>query len=165
MSDADARQQERQFLVLAPTRKDAELTAAILGQAGVSCVICSDLVYAAQRIESGAAAALLIAEEVLDREGIRQLSLSLSRQPPWSDTPLLVLTRQGADSSAVTAAVESLGNVSLLERPVRVATLVSAARMALRARERQYELRRYLETLHRSERNLTDFFENAAVGL
>lgn len=165
MSDADSRQQERQFLVLAPTRKDAELTAEILGRAGVSCVICSDVAYAANRLQSGAAAALLIAEDVLDQEGIRQLARALSRQPPWSDLPLLVLTRPGADSGTVSAAVESLGNVSLLERPVRIATLVSAARMALRARERQYELRQYLETVHRSERNLTDFFENAAVGL
>ena len=70
-----------------------------------------------------------------------------------------------ADSPAVTEAAQVLGNVTLLERPIRVATLVSAVRIALWARERQYELRDQLEALRLSEQNLADFFENAAVGL
>jgi PAS domain S-box-containing protein len=45
----------------------------------------------------------------------------------------------------VNTAIASLGNVSLLERPVRVAALVSAVRVALRARGRQYELRSRFE--------------------
>jgi PAS domain S-box-containing protein len=55
--------------------------------------------------------------------------------------------------------------VTLLERPIRISALVSAARTALRARQRQYQFRQQFEALERSERNLTDFFENAAVGL
>ncbi|HEX5070453.1 MAG TPA: ATP-binding protein [Vicinamibacterales bacterium] len=37
-----------------------------------------------------------------------------------------------------------LGNVTLLERPVRVGTLLTAVQTALRARERQYQIRGYL---------------------
>jgi PAS domain S-box-containing protein len=58
-----------------------------------------------------------------------------------------------------------LGNVTVLERPVRVAALVSAVRVALRARRRQYQNRDYLEARERSESELRDFFENSSVGL
>jgi signal transduction histidine kinase len=51
------------------------------------------------------------------------------------------LTRSGADSLDVQRAVEHLGNVTLLERPVRTIALISAARSAIRARERQYQVR------------------------
>jgi signal transduction histidine kinase len=41
-------------------------------------------------------------------------------------------------------ALEQLGNVVLLERPVRTTTLISAVRMALRGRSRQYQIREHL---------------------
>ena len=44
-----------------------------------------------------------------------------------------------------------LGNVAVLELPLRSATLVSAARTAVRARKRQYALRDQMEALRRSE--------------
>ena len=37
--------------------------------------------------------------------------------------------------------MERLGNVTLLERPVRMAALISVTRSAVRARERQYQVR------------------------
>jgi PAS domain S-box-containing protein len=47
-------------------------------------------------------------------------------------------------------------NVTILERPVRTTTLVSAARSALRARRRQYEAREQLLALSRSETALRE---------
>ena len=47
-----------------------------------------------------------------------------------------------------------LGNVTLLERPVRLATLLSAVRTALRARERQYQIREHLAERARAEESL-----------
>jgi PAS domain S-box-containing protein len=46
---------------------------------------------------------------------------------------------------------EPLGNVTLLERPLRKLTLISAARTALRARARQFEIRDYIDERTRSE--------------
>jgi PAS domain S-box-containing protein len=40
--------------------------------------------------------------------------------------------------------VQQLGNVSLVERPVRMSTLVSLVRSSLRARSRQYQVREHL---------------------
>jgi signal transduction histidine kinase/CheY-like chemotaxis protein len=64
---------------------------------------------------------------------------------------VLVLTRPGADSDESDEAVRTLGNVTLLERPVRLATLVSAVRTALRARDRQYQIREHLVERTRAE--------------
>src|SRR5690606_3859295 len=65
-----------------------------------------------------------------------------------------------------------LGNVTVLERPVRLAALTTAAHTALRARLRQYKAREHLEELHAtasalraSESRLKALFSNAAVGI
>jgi signal transduction histidine kinase len=133
---------ERRVLVLAPTGRDAALARSTLGEAGIECHICPDPGSVAREIDRGAAAVLL-AEEAIENGG-ELLAASIRRQPPWSDFPVLVLARQGADSEAVVQAIEVLGNVTVLERPIRIAALASAVRTALRARERQYRARAHL---------------------
>jgi signal transduction histidine kinase len=49
-----------------------------------------------------------------------------------------------------------LGNVTLLERPLRAATLVSAVRSALMARRRQYEIRDHLRQRELAEQALLE---------
>jgi two-component system CheB/CheR fusion protein len=66
---------------------------------------------------------------------------ALQNEPAWSDPPIIMLASSGADSALARWAMEELGNVTVLERPVRVTTLISALRTALRARHRQYQLR------------------------
>ncbi len=63
---------------------------------------------------------------------------------------MLLLTRRGADSPVSRDAVRTLGNVTLLERPLRVTTLVSAVRTAVRARQRQYQIRAHLDERERA---------------
>ena len=97
------------------------------------------------------AGALLLPEEVIVSDRIDQIAEWLGCQPPWSDLPIIFLARSGADSAAVAQAMDLLGNVTVLERPTRVAALVSAVRTALRARHRQYQ---YREQLAERERHL-----------
>jgi signal transduction histidine kinase len=78
----------------------------------------------------------------------------LAGQPPWSDLPVLVLTRRGANSDELDEAVRLLGNLTLLERPLRAATLLSAVRTAVRARDRQYQIRGHLAERARVEESL-----------
>ena len=84
------------------------------------------------------------------RSGPRASSMLLDvlgRQAPWSDVPIVVLTGEGELSRAIPRALEELAshaNVTLLERPVRVATIVTVLRSALRARRRQYDVRSHL---------------------
>ena len=131
------------MLILAPTAKDAAVCRKVLEEAGVECAPCRDVGDVCAGIDGGAGIALL-GEEALTHETLELLRLAIRRQPAWSDFPLLVLTEEGADSELVLRTLETLGNVTLLERPVRVPALVSAVRAALRARRRQYQIRDYL---------------------
>lgn len=140
---------EARALVLLPTGKDAALTATILDRASVACYCCADWGQLCQEIEAGVGT-VLMAEEAIVADGEGCLSGWLSRQPPWSDLPILVLARPGADSAAVAQSMDLLGNVTVLERPTRVSALVSAIRTALRARQRQYQIRDYLAERDRS---------------
>jgi signal transduction histidine kinase/ActR/RegA family two-component response regulator len=136
--------EEGRVLILAPTGRDSALTAQLLDRAGILNDQCADVAALCRAVEVGAGC-LLVAEEAITPAARRQLLDLLARQPGWSDLPVLVLTRHGADSTVASKAVEELGNVTLLERPVRVAALVSACRVAMRARERQYQIRAHMQ--------------------
>jgi signal transduction histidine kinase len=79
-----------------------------------------------------------------------------SGKPPWSDLPIWCWPGPGADSAsaAVTSAALSFGNATILERPMRVATIVSSVQSALRARNRQYQIRELLAENEKSEAEL-----------
>jgi signal transduction histidine kinase len=156
------------LVIFLSTNRDALLTRETLARAQIECSICPSLECVIREIDQDAGA-LLLAEEVLIDGQALELARYLRKQPPWSDLPILFLTRHGADSPAVTQALDILGNVTLLERPTRVNTLVSAARAALRARERQFQVREHLierertaEALQRADRRKDEFLATLA---
>jgi PAS domain S-box-containing protein len=103
--------------------------------------------------------ALLIAEEALLAGDRAQLLAALEAQPVWSDIPVVLLVSAGELSGALSPPVRDVarrGNVTLLERPVRVATLSTALDAALRARARQYETRDAIAERIRSTRQLEE---------
>jgi signal transduction histidine kinase len=151
MNTASAR--DLRFLVLGPTTKDAEITADLLHSAGIECEALPTLEALAREVQDGAAA-ILVPEEFLSGSLKSPLAHILSQQPPWSDLPILILTRPGADSPEAAEAWRTLGNVTLLERPTRVSTLLSAAQTAVRARARQYQIRGHLSERLRIEQAL-----------
>jgi signal transduction histidine kinase/CheY-like chemotaxis protein len=134
---------EARVLLLAPTARDAANSERLLRGAGLACAVCRELKAVCRELEAGAGA-LVIPEEALAREGATLLSETLRRQPPWSDLPVLVLTRGGAHFTPDPRAAPSLINGVLLERPVRIGAFLSALRSALRARQRQYQIRELL---------------------
>ena len=149
-------------LVLAPTLADAALTRTLLAEAGLGCHLCPDLMRLCHEFDGGAGAILLTEEVLVDGESDCLVDL-LRSQPPWSDVPILLLTSSGADSPVAAWALDLLGNVTVLERPVRVTTLISALRAALRARRRQYELRSQVEALRTQGERLRLLWETASV--
>ncbi|HET9046673.1 MAG TPA: ATP-binding protein [Casimicrobiaceae bacterium] len=155
MNRAPADPLERRLLVLAPIGKDASLIGASLEKDAIDCVACKDLGGLLHEIARGAGAVLVAEEALADHDG--QLAAWLTRQPPWSDLPVLLLTRAGADSATASHALRTLGNVTLLERPVRISTLLSAVRSALRARGRQYRARASLEEREEADRRKNQF--------
>jgi signal transduction histidine kinase len=146
---------ELRVLLLLPTLKDATLTAAMLGKAGLICHRCSDLIDLCRELERGVGAAI-IAEEEVAPEHAECLKRWLDAQPPWSDLPLIILARYGADSATASESMHWFGNVTLMERPTRVSLLVSTLRSALRGRERQYQIRDHLLEKKANEESLRE---------
>ena len=89
------------------------------------------------------AGVVLVAEEELTRDA-REYIECVERQPVWSDLTTIVLSHYGTEPPRLREVLGRLGNASVVERPVRVTTLLSLVRSALRARERQYQVRAYL---------------------
>ncbi|MGC3983407.1 MAG: response regulator [Pseudorhodoferax sp.] len=152
---------EQRILLRAATAKDALMTTAVLDRAGVQVRACPTLAVLVDELARGAGA-IVLAEEALAEPAATQLTQALQAQPSWSDLPVLVLARQGADSRTVVEAVDSVANVTVIERPVRVAAFVSAVRTALRARKRQYDLRATLQGLHLADQRKTEFLATLA---
>jgi two-component system, sensor histidine kinase len=159
---------DRRVLVLAPTGRDAELICSVLADAGIECRACADMREVCHALWEGAGA-LAIAEEALAEGAWRDLAAVLAQEPPWSEPPLLLLSERGADSPTLMQVLASLGNVTVLERPMRVPALVSAAYSALRSRARQYQIRshieereRYAQALRNADRRKDEFLATLA---
>lgn len=133
-------------VILAPFGKDSVLIENVLRGSGFQARIAmtaGDLVAA---IPENAGAAI-VSEEALYDQSIAELARKMDSQPAWSSFPIIVLTGSGVSTETTELNVRArapLGNVTLLERPLRPATLISAVRSALAARGRQYEIRDHL---------------------
>jgi signal transduction histidine kinase/CheY-like chemotaxis protein len=152
---------EQCVLLRMATSRDAAMTGDVLANAGIKALACADMDALLGELGRGAGA-LLLAEETLGRDELMALSEVLAAQPPWSDLAVVLLARQGADSAAMVRAMDRVPNLTVIERPVRVASLVSALRSALRARLRQYEVRALLEDLRLADQRKTEFLATLA---
>ena len=164
---------DKRILVLAPTGKDAVLTARFFREAGLSVEICEDVSELCRKLNEGAGI-IFLTEEVLTVHNTSCVIQELRGQPTWSDIPLIVLTAAGGESPTNIEAIRELGdtgNVTLIDRPVRLMTLISTVKSALRARNRQYEARDFLiaeiiskEAVRQSEERLRFALNAARLG-
>src|SRR5690242_8079376 len=102
------------------TSRDALMTQAALAPLGITTVVCRRFEELLHEVNAGAGA-LLITEELLSTAHTAALNRRLGHQPAWSDLPVLILTRPGAQAGSLDDAVAAFGNVTLLERPLHVA--------------------------------------------
>src|SRR5206468_1118706 len=140
---------EMRVLILAPLGRDAALMAKSLRPLEVETTIAQNAQLLVEMPTEGAGCAI-IAEEALTPRAMDEIKAWLTQQPPWSDTPFIVLTFTGQatrHSHTRAGELQTLGNVTLIERPVRPDTARSSVRSALRARMRQYEIRARQEEL------------------
>jgi signal transduction histidine kinase/ActR/RegA family two-component response regulator len=165
MTKADTEERDGRVLLLTPTGRDADLTWRYLSEVGIAVEVCAGMEELCEKWAEGAGAAL-IAEEALSQEDTRRLLDTLDKQPAWSDFPLVVLTRGGETTPVETEALKSLGNalnVTLVERPTRIITILSAVRSALRARRRQYEVRAHLDAERLAQEEHARLLEEAVA--
>ena len=155
------------ILVLAPLGRDAEVAAGLLRDGWLTGEMCADAAHLARELEQGAGMAI-IAEEALATADLTALERWMRTQPPWSDLPIVLLTRRGdtpARNPAAQRLQDILGNVNFLERPFHATTLLSMLRSGLRARRRQYQARALLEDLRVGEERLRLFIEHAPAAI
>jgi signal transduction histidine kinase len=136
-------------LILAPLGRDATVARDVLREAQLHAHICRDGNELLEQIERGAGLAI-VTEEATRGFDVRPLNHWVMSQPAWSDFPFIVLTRHGGGverNPTAARLMQTLGNVSLLERPFHPTTLISVVQTNLRGRQRQYECRRLNEEL------------------
>src|SRR5690348_7521203 len=141
--------------ILTPAGRDSAVVGDILRKASIECIECadgSDLIAALNERRAGV---IIVAEEAFGRSELDALMEWLKSQPPWSDLPVVLLTRRNGNAVLQANLAASLGNTTILERPFFPGTLVSAARSALRARARQHEAEDFIEQLGVRERELS----------
>ena len=153
---------EQRVLWLSPESGGSLVDHEVLKGATLPCHECQDMAELCRELQAGAGA-LLLAEEMLGHADAASLVEALGHQPTWSDLPIVLLTADGADSPLALSALEVLGNVMVIERPVRSTTLVSTLRSALKARRRQYQVRDGLEALRESEGRFRELADQAPV--
>jgi signal transduction histidine kinase/CheY-like chemotaxis protein len=152
---SDATRLEERVLLLAPTPKDASVTQSIFSEIGLACTPCLRVQDLCEEIATGAGAVVLT-EHAVGSEQMNLFGECLQQQPSWSDLPVVVLAAGGANSALGRHAMNAFGNVTVLERPVQMATLASVVRTLIRSRQRQYQIREHMrerELLLASERS------------
>jgi signal transduction histidine kinase len=152
--------------VAAPSGRDGVLICNLLASRGIACANCSTAELARIEVKAGAAVAIL-AEEALDLHDIGQWTALVADQPSWADFPIIILTDRGVVNSESRRRMllrQPLGNLILLERPVRPETLMSTVQAALRSRSRQCQMRDYLADRAKAEEALRTAEKLAVAG-
>ncbi len=134
---------ELRTVIFTPTGKDGRLIASLLHRSEIACHVADDFLELCRYIGEGVGAAI-ISEEAFGGDSIEPLLDVLQNQPSWSDFPVILLTVSGrvtVESERLRKLRRPLGNTFLLERPLRPETLLSTLEIALRGRQRQYQIR------------------------
>jgi two-component system, sensor histidine kinase len=139
---------EQRLLVLTPTGRDSRLAVDLLKRYGFNAVSCDSTEQLCRELGSEIGA-LIVADEALTPELVVQMSSVLENQPPWSDAPVVILTRRQMVGNTAHSfpSLYRRANVTVLERPIKTEILVSVVRNVLSARQRQYEVRSLLNSL------------------
>jgi signal transduction histidine kinase/ActR/RegA family two-component response regulator len=145
----------QRVLVMPPTRRDGEVTLSLLSRSGLDGAVCATLAVLGEQVAQGVGV-ILLTDDAMHDPAMDTLLELLAQQPPWSDVPVVMLARDRQLPLAMTRMLARLRNVTLLDRPVSAQSMLSAVRAALRARERQYQIRDQLLLQERTQAELRD---------
>jgi signal transduction histidine kinase len=130
-------------LIVAPVGADARNISDVLQKAHHAPKVCRTAadMAAGLHVDCGA---IILTEEALTPELMGTLAEMFRDQPPWSDIPVILISSTGPESMGPIVASRLRGprrTITLLERPLRSATLLATLDSLLAARHRQYEIR------------------------
>ncbi|MEO5773498.1 MAG: response regulator [Sphingomicrobium sp.] len=141
------------FLIIAPSGRDGPVIAELLKSGKIECRNDPDASHLFGALASGEAAGAVITDDAWARIGTERLAEAVENQPPWSDFPFILLSRRG-EARLGSRTLEGVANVTILERPLHPATLISSARSALRSRLRQRLAANHLADLEAARKEL-----------
>lgn len=141
---------EFRVLVSMPTGRDGALVCQTLANAGLAALNCADFSELEQCLGAGAGA-ILLAEEALNQTTFRRFVETVQQQEVWSDIPVVLLAADQRNAEKLLNTVGTLLNITIVERPLPKAILVSAMRGAIRARKKQYQSRDLLAELKEAD--------------
>jgi signal transduction histidine kinase/CheY-like chemotaxis protein len=149
---------EQHLLVFTPTGRDAKLAVELLKTCGFNAEPCASPEQLCQELGSEIGT-IIIADEALTAGLVMKMNAILENQPPWSDIPVIILTRRQIAGSTAPSfpSLYRRNNVTVLERPVKTEILLSVVRNVLSARQRQYEVRSLLKTLEQKVQERDQF--------
>jgi signal transduction histidine kinase/ActR/RegA family two-component response regulator len=156
--------QERKVLVLPPTRRDGDVTRALLKDVGLDCDIVGNARMLASQMNTSIGAVVLTDAAVAD-PGLSSVMDALDHQPQWSDMPVILLSKPEMRSPADKRRFGKLTNLTVLDRPTSGRALVSAVEAAIRGRARQYQIRDQLNSLQQADAALRESAERMALGV
>ena len=146
-------------LLLMPNRQDAELALSFLAEGGIGARPCRNIDELRARL-SGAddvGCVVLVGDSLTEGE-LPALHDVIESQPAWSDMPFILVSPAGSGLGELAERMfPNVGNLTLLEQPLNPATLVSAVRVALRARAHQLQLRDLIEDREQGLRMRDEF--------
>jgi signal transduction histidine kinase len=151
---ADAENLDDRVLVLAPTDRDARITARLLGDGGLQVAILKTMKELIAELRRGAGVLVVTDHPSQSTADNLALRSQLMIQAHWSEMPVIALSRHDSGSERAQL-LGSLPGAVVLERPVLSRTLVSAVLAGLRARTRQYEVRDQFDQIHRANQELS----------
>jgi signal transduction histidine kinase/ActR/RegA family two-component response regulator len=140
--------------VLARLPRDAELTCEHLHHVGIRAQCTSSFDSLLEMINADIGA-VMITEDAVPQHRWIELADRLAKQPAWADIPVIICARK--HQSNIDRLLYASGSVTVIETPVRVSTVISAASAALRSRKRQYEMRDLLTRLEDADRRKDEF--------
>jgi PAS domain S-box-containing protein len=155
---------ERKVLVLPPTRRDGNVACALLRDVGLDCDVVADANTLASQI-GAPIGAIVMTDAAIGDPGLPLVLEAIDHQPQWSDLPVILLSRPEVHSEIDKKRFEKLTNLTLLDRPTSSRALVSAVGAAIRARERQYQIRDQLASLQAADTALRESAERMSLGV
>ena len=157
MSPVSSSTPQSPFLIVAPAGRDAQVIGQLLQSASIPCEADSgERLF--QALGDGSASGAVITDDAIARLDHARLREAIESQPRWSDFPFVLLSRRGETREGARS-IEELVNVTVLERPLHPATLISAVRSAMRGRDRQRLAGAYLAERERAEAQLRELAE------
>jgi PAS domain S-box-containing protein len=150
-------------LLLVTTKRDAEISRRLLQEVGLGGVPCETL-RAVEAEIAGGAAALLTTEEAVRLAGVEALARALHPRDDMADLPTVVLTQGGTGTAFANAVLARLQNVTILERPAPVSSILSAVQSAVRVNFRQRELVQQMARVRDLQAKLAEALEASELG-